>query len=96
MGNASVEPPRYRRPRGQRHLLTGPDRGTSLFLPDRHPPDRLARRARSPYNHTRRIPLPVIAGGGLPDPRRVRTRDDTRAPVLAIENEATEKQLRHE
>jgi len=33
---------------------------------------------------------------GLPDPLRVRTRDDTRAPVLAIENEATEEQLRHE
>jgi hypothetical protein len=32
----------------------------------------------------RRISRPVVAGGGLPDPLRVRTRDDTRAPVLAI------------
>jgi len=26
-----------------------------------------------------RISQPVVAGGGLPDPLRVRTRDDTRA-----------------
>jgi hypothetical protein len=38
----------------------------------------------------------VVAGDGLPDPLRIRTRDDTRAPVLAIEIEATEEQLRHE
>jgi hypothetical protein len=41
-----------------------------------------------PYNDTRGISYPSVAGGSMPASLRVRTRDDTRPPALAIGIEA--------